>query len=215
MSFEREPVLGLGANGGASKDEQDAADLAGCRAGCEEAFASIYRRHGGKCLALARQVLRDDQMAEDAVQEAFLQFWKEVDTFDPRRCSAGSWLMMLTHRRAVDRVRSEQRRSRPVATTAEVDARIDVEQMYIDHMVAVAARDLLKLLPLRLREVVVLAYWGSCTMVEIAERTGTPVGTVKTRMRSALRGLRELTQSDEFQLAGYDVVGVSSQPAAR
>ncbi len=70
-------------------------------------------------------------------------------------------------------------------------------QLYVDHTVGQAARDLLQQLPSAQREAMVLAYWGALTMTEIAARTATPVGTVKTRIRSALRQLRVLTQQDD------------------
>ena len=94
----------------AVRDEQARDLVADCAAGDALALEALYRRHGGACLAHARRVVVDDHLAQDVVQEAFLDLWRHASRFDSQRSSARTWLLMLTHRRSVDRVRSEQRR---------------------------------------------------------------------------------------------------------
>lgn len=174
-----------------SRRDADAAAVAACADGDDTALEQLYDRYGSACLHHARSVLVDPQYAEDAVQEAFLELWRNAARFDPTQCSVRSWLLMLTHRRAVDRTRTEQRRQ-TCLLSAEHDV-ADDRRGPPEHAVAALAgehaRQALAVLPARKREVLVLAYWGGFTQREIAGLTRTPIGTVKTRMRSALQDL--------------------------
>ena len=176
------------------RDEQACDLVADCAAGDALALEALYRRHGGACLAHARRVVIDDHLAQDVVQEAFLELWRHASRFDGQRSSARTWLIMLTHRRSVDRVRSGERR-RTEELTPDRD-RADGRRGPQDHAIVAAlgdaARQALDALAPAKREVIVLAYWGGLTQNEIAQRTGTPLGTVKTRTAAAMRELRPL-----------------------
>ena len=168
----------------------DPATLARCAAGCGAALELLYERYASSCLAHARSVLRDAGHAEDAVQEAFLDLWRHAERYDSRHGSVRTWLLMLTHRRAVDRVRAEQRRR---ASALPADDRPDegppADERALDLVLGEQARAALADLTYVKREVLVLAYWGGRTQREIAVLTGAPLGTVKTRMHSALTDL--------------------------
>ncbi len=158
-------------------------------------FDELVVRHRPACLALAFGVLRDRHLAEDAVQEAMLDAWRLRDAFDAGRGSQQNWLLMLTHRRAVDRVRREHRQGLPLAT---VEARLPAQHSDAPAETAwqsARARALHNALP-RLsapqREVVVLAYFAGHSQSEIAELVGVPLGTVKSRTTAAMRLLRTL-----------------------
>jgi RNA polymerase sigma factor (sigma-70 family) len=159
----------------------------------ESALAELYDRFGRVAYGLALRILRDENLAEDAVQEGFLAAWRNADRFMPERAKASTWLLTLVHRRAVDLVRRENRRRaepltegiEPVpAESAEDDAWLRFERERVQ-----AA---LKLLPDQQREAIELAYYGGFSQSELAERLGQPVGTIKSRMFTGLARLREL-----------------------
>jgi RNA polymerase sigma-70 factor (ECF subfamily) len=137
-------------------------------------------------------VLRDEELAEDAVQEAFLTAWRTCARFVPERASARAWLLTLVHRRAVDLVRRQERRKaeplegapEPESPPADEDALLRLER---DRVVRALAQ-----LPDREREALELAYYGGFTQSELAERLGQPLGTIKSRMFSGLARLRDL-----------------------
>jgi RNA polymerase sigma factor (sigma-70 family) len=159
----------------------------------DSALAELYDRFGRVAYGLALRVLRDEKLAEDAVQEAFLSAWRNADRFMPERAKASTWLLTLVHRRAVDLVRREdRRRTEPLAeelepareSSAEEDAWLRFERERVQ-----AA---LRQLPDQQREALELAYYGGFSQSELAERLGQPVGTIKSRMFTGLARLREL-----------------------
>jgi RNA polymerase sigma factor (sigma-70 family) len=159
----------------------------------EAALAELYDRIGGVAYGLAFRVLRDESLAEDAVQEAFLTLWRSAAaTFVPERAKASTWLLTLVHRRAVDLVRREERRrveplegaAEPTVESAETDAWLRLERERVQ-----AA---LRRLPDQQREAIELAYYGGFSQSELAERLGQPLGTIKSRMFAGLSRLREL-----------------------
>ncbi len=159
----------------------------------QEALAELYDRFGRVAYGLALRVVRDEKLAEDAVQEGFLAAWRNADRFMPERAKAGTWLLTLVHRRAVDVVRREERRradplpdraESPPQDSAEDDAWLRFERERVQ-----AA---LRKLPDQQREALELAYYGGFTQSELAERLGQPVGTIKSRMFAGLARLREL-----------------------
>jgi RNA polymerase sigma-70 factor (ECF subfamily) len=158
-----------------------------------DALAELYDRFGRIAYGLALRVLRDDALAEDAVQEAFLQAWRSADTFMPERAKASTWLLTLVHRRAVDLVRREQRRrSEPLdeASDRAGDGPVD-EQAWLRYQ-RERVQAALRCLPDQQREALELAYYGGFSQSELAERLGQPIGTIKSRMSSGLGRLREL-----------------------
>lgn len=180
------------------RDARDAASIADCAAGDPTGLDDLYGRHGGACLALARQILGDAHYAEDTVQEVFLYLWRNASAFDGSRSSATAWLTMLTHHRAVDRVRYEQRRAASELGEKDdhPDDRPDPEVLAITALLGERAVNALALLTANKREALVLAYWGGYTQREIAVMTSTPLGTVKTRMRDALVQLHRFLADD-------------------
>jgi RNA polymerase sigma factor (sigma-70 family) len=157
------------------------------------ALAELYDRFGRVAYAVALRILRDEKLAEDAVQEGFLAAWRSADRFMPERGKASTWILTLVHRRAVDLVRREERRRADALSeemepgptdSAEDDAWLRFERERVQ-----AA---LKQLPDQQREALELAYYGGFTQSELAERLGQPVGTIKSRMFTGLARLREL-----------------------
>jgi RNA polymerase sigma-70 factor (ECF subfamily) len=158
----------------------------------ESALAELYDRFGRTAYGLALRVLRDQSLAEDAVQEAFLTVWRTAAQFVPERGKASTWILTLVHRRAVDAVRHEQRRrahpleraAEPAVDGVEEDAWLRLQRERVQLA--------LRRLPDAQREALELAYYGGLTQSELAERLGQPLGTIKSRMFSGLSRMREL-----------------------
>jgi len=166
----------------------------------ESALAELYDRFGGPAYTVARRILRDSTLAEDAVQEAFLAIWRGAGRFVPERARAASWIMTIVHRRAVDLVRREQRR-RSYGVPERLDDTDDlpaygVEASALEAVSLRLERERVQAALARLsdqqRETLELAYYGGFTQVELAERLGRPLGTIKSQMYAALANLRDL-----------------------
>lgn len=157
---------------------------------CEEsAFREFYARHANVALALAIRVLRDRALAEDAVQEAFLNAWRQAGSYRKQGAKPVTWLLTFVHRRAVDQVRRQQRHS---ADSVELDGLIEesVEDQALTGMPNGAwIRAGLDCLSAPHREVLELAYFAGLTQPEIAEHLQTPLGTIKSRTSTALQRL--------------------------
>ena len=165
----------------------------------EAALAELYDRLGSVAYGLARRILRDDALAEDAVQEGFLAVWRSAGRFVPERAKASTWVLTLVHRRAVDLVRREERRrTEPLEEPAgglEPSTEDAVWLRYERERVQKA----LRALPDQQREALELAYYGGFTQTELADRLGQPVGTIKSRMFTGLGRLRELLAEPEAE----------------
>src|SRR3954449_4033626 len=157
----------------------------------EQALAELYRRFGRLAYGLAFRILRDDALAQDAVQEAFLGAWRAAGRFTAERAKPSTWLLTLVHRRAVDLVRREERRrteplpeeAEPASVEAADEAELAARRQTI--------RKALRQLPPEQREAIELAYYGGYTQSELAERLGQPLGTIKSRMFAGLSRLRD------------------------
>jgi RNA polymerase sigma factor (sigma-70 family) len=163
--------------------------------GDQSALAALYDRVGRTAFGLALRVLRDDRLAEDAVQEAFLTVWRTAAAFSAERAKATTWILTLVHRRAVDLVRREQRRrTEPLADTegSEEAASPSAEDAAWLQFERERVQSALRKLPDTQREAIELAYYGGFTQSELAERLGEPLGTIKSRMFAGLARLREL-----------------------
>lgn len=169
--------------------------------GDEAALAELYDRVGGVAYGIAYRVLRDERLAEDAVQEGFLAVWRSAAAYRAERAAARTWIVTLVHRRAVDLVRREERRradpldlvprQEPAdpAGSAEDEAWLGFERERVQKA--------LRLLPDAQREAIELSYYGGYSQSELAERLGLPLGTIKSRMFAGLARLREVLDEAE------------------
>jgi RNA polymerase sigma-70 factor (ECF subfamily) len=161
-----------------------------------DALGELYQRHGTACYRLARQVTANAALAEDAVQEAFTGMWRNPAAYaSDRGSSVRSWLLGMTHHKAVDSVRretSQQRRRQAHAAQRVLDPPDTHDPAAITwrRMRAAEVRAAVSELPDAQREALVLAYFGGYTQSEIAEMISVPLGTVKTRTFAAMRRLR-------------------------
>ncbi len=158
------------------------------------ALAELYDRYGRLAYNLAYRILRDQALAEDAVQEAFLAVWRSAQRFLPERSKASTWILTLVHRRAVDLVRREERRRADTLDESYEAADRSTEETAWLRLERERVQAALRRLPDQQREALELAYYGGFTQSELAERLGQPLGTIKSRMFAGLARLRELLQ---------------------
>jgi RNA polymerase sigma factor (sigma-70 family) len=159
----------------------------------DQALAELYDRFGRVAYGLALRILRDEALAQDAVQEAFLAIWRSADRFLAERAKASTWILTLVHRRSVDLVRREdRRRGEPLESAVEPAAPETVEDEATLGFERRVVQEALSRLQPEQREALELGYYGGLTQSELAERLGLPLGTIKSRMFTGLSRLREL-----------------------
>ena len=169
----------------------------------QDALAALYDRFSPLLLAVTRRILGNGADAEEVVQEAFLQVWAQAGRYDPRRSSVPTWLVLIARSRAIDLLRSRGVRERAV-TAATAEARADESPegprsvWYEERRTRLAAA--LEGLPAEQRQVVQQAFFLGMSQREIAEATGLPLGTVKTRTLLAMRKLRESLREEKREL---------------
>ena len=174
-----------------------AVDLAGLLARIalqdQSAFAEFYAQTSRRVYGLARRVLIDPDLSEDTTQEVYLQVWNMAERFNPDAGSPMAWLMTLAHRRAVDRVRSEQSstdREAKYGAAMQVKDHDDVVDTVTQRLEAESVVRCLESLTETQQESVRLAYYGGLTYREVAEKLGVAVPTIKSRIRDGLIRLK-------------------------
>ncbi|MCR6490839.1 ECF RNA polymerase sigma factor SigK [Amycolatopsis sp. OK19-0408] len=168
--------------------------LARAALGDEQAFAALYDHLAGPIFGVVLQVLRSRAQAEEVTQEVLLEIWRKAATFDARRGRVQSWALTIAHRRAIDRVRSEQSAIDREVRAHRLDLRRpydDVTETTLDQFDRSRVRAALAALTELQRESILLAYFQGYTCREVSEKLGVAIGTVKTRMRDGLVRLRD------------------------
>ena len=167
--------------------------------GDDQAFATFYDRFAPGLFSMIFAILRDQKESEDVLQEAFIQMWKRTSTYDATRSSLFTWSVMIARHKAIDRLRSRQRQSRLAEAVAnepdDITASAPVERA--DQQLARSdererVRAALSQLGAAQREALDLAFFAGLSQTQISEKLGTPLGTVKARIRRGLMALREV-----------------------
>ena len=160
-----------------------------------DALEALYDRYGKVAYSLARRILADATLAQDVVQEVFLSLWRNAGRFDAGRGTVATYLLSMTHHRAVDAVRREENLRRWRTTDEVLEFAPDPGSGVEDEVEAserrAQVRAALAELPPAQREALALAYFGGYTQREVASLVGVPLGTVKTRMAAGMRKLKD------------------------
>lgn len=166
-------------------------------AGDPQALAQIFADYGRLVLGVSRRVLLDERMAEDVTQEVFTFLWEHPERYDPVSGSLRTWLGLLAHRRSVDRVRTEARRTRIETLIDPVDrTECEADQRLGREWICGRVRRALDALPEEQRQVLVLAYFEGHSYREVASDLAIPEGTAKSRIRLALRRMNAILRAD-------------------
>jgi RNA polymerase sigma-70 factor (ECF subfamily) len=159
------------------------------RAGDESAMATLYDRYSSIVYSVGLRVLGDTGAAEDVLQEVFIQLWRNPGVFDASRGNLGAWLAVIARNRAIDRVRKRRPETdiADIVVSVEPDITGDAERARAMEKVRAA----LGTMPAAQRSALEMAYFEGLTHFEIAAKTGEPLGTIKTRIRTGLLALRK------------------------
>jgi RNA polymerase sigma-70 factor (ECF subfamily) len=161
-------------------------------AGDRDAFARLYDILAGTVFGMIKRILRDHAMSEEVMQEVMLEVWRQAPRYDPDTGSAIAWILTMSHRRAVDRVRSEQSgRDRVSRIAVDERGHDSVVETVLQTAVAGLVRAALANLSDAQRQAIEMAYYDGLTQNEIAMRLDIPIGTVKTRIRDGMLRLRQ------------------------
>ncbi len=169
--------------------------------GNRDALAHLYDRYGRRIFALAARILNDPVSSEEVTQDVFLSVWRRGSSYSAAKGKFTTWLFSIAHNRTIDELRKRRRdRNRQ---NDDIDDHLHIESSEISPLENAVAqseyakvRDAMADLPPEQRQVVELSYFKGLTQAEIAAKTGQPLGTVKTRMRLALKKLRNALRSE-------------------
>jgi RNA polymerase sigma-70 factor (ECF subfamily) len=177
--------------------------MAAISRGDQDALGQLYDRHAATALGVAFRVVKDRGVAEEVVQDAFVAAWRRAASYEPARAEARTWLLSIVHNRAIDRTRglaaAGRRTELDLDQAAEARDESDVWREAWGRIQRAEIVAALAELPPEQREAIELAFFGGLTHVEVAERTGQPLGTIKGRMRLGLLKLRTVLRGREVE----------------
>ncbi len=170
----------------------------------QDALGELYDRYAGMLVALATRILGNNGEAEDVVQDVLLQVWHRAGTYNPNRSSVSTWLVLLTRSRAIDRLRSRKVSERTAAGAQAETSRTHTSPKGAEDVLSRERRERvsreLEALPVEQRQVLEMAFFDGQTQAEISQRTGIPLGTVKTRTLLAMKKLRAALREEIREL---------------
>jgi RNA polymerase sigma-70 factor (ECF subfamily) len=156
----------------------------------QAALAELYDRYACMLSSVLNRILRDTQVAEEILQDIFFQLWRNPSRFDPARGSLPGWLMVIARHRAISQLRRHNPAAGDELAEAAVVSTFNIESAAAQQQLLGRVRSALETLPAEQRAAIELAYFEGMSHSEIARHTGDPLGTVKTRLRSAVETLK-------------------------
>ncbi|MGB9070078.1 MAG: sigma-70 family RNA polymerase sigma factor [Candidatus Acidiferrales bacterium] len=156
----------------------------------QTALAALYDRYAGMLSSVLNRILRDTQAAEEILQDIFFQLWRNPSRFDAARGSLPGWLMVIARNRAISRLRHRNPAAGGELSEAAAVSTVNIETAAAQQQLIGRVKGALENLPAEQRAAIELAYFEGMSHSEIAQRTGDPLGTVKTRLRSAVESLK-------------------------
>ncbi|HTX42468.1 MAG TPA: sigma-70 family RNA polymerase sigma factor [Acidobacteriaceae bacterium] len=175
-------------------------------AGDENALSTLYDRYSGMLFAVLVRILKDTHAAEEVLQDLFLQLWRSAARFDAKRGSLPAWLMVIARNRAISRLRGRERLlvqdDDDGFSMENLPAAVNLEDEASRAELTRKVRAAMAALPEEQREAVELAYFEGMTQTEIAARTGSPLGTVKSRVRAAMQSLKQIFDDGTTRQSG-------------
>jgi len=173
---------------------EDAAAVARLAGGDEDALSVLYDRYSGMLMALVQRIVRDPADSEEIVQRVFMQAWKQADRYDPTRSSVSTWLVLIGRSRAIDLIRSRKVKDRTLEAVkqerkGQYTSNEGGERVWLQER-REKLQGAMDDLPPEQREILEMAFFRGMTQREIAETTGIPLGTVKTRSLLAMKKMR-------------------------
>ena len=157
----------------------------------EEALSALYDRYSGLVFSEAKRILRDTGAAEEILQDLFYQVWRTSARFDPAKGSLAGWLLVAARNRAISKLRRKSGISEELDENG-VTLSVDVELHAAQNLLLDKVKAVMGSLPENQREALECAYFEGMSHTEIAQKTGQPLGTVKTRIRSAMEALKKV-----------------------
>jgi RNA polymerase sigma-70 factor, ECF subfamily len=157
----------------------------------QDALSALYDRYSGLVFSEAKRILRDTGAAEEILQDLFYQVWRTSDRFDPAKGSLAGWLLVAARNRAISKLRRKNAATEELHENS-VSLGVDIESHAAQNLLIDKVRNVMKGLPENQRQALESAYFEGMSHTEIAEKTGEPLGTVKTRIRSAMEALKKV-----------------------
>lgn len=157
----------------------------------ETALSKLYDRYSGLVYSEAKRIVRDAGAAEEILQDLFYQVWRTAEQFDASRGSFCGWLLVAARNRAISRLRKKNYTGED-SEKNKVDLKTNLETSLLQSLLMQKVRSVMGSLPEGQREAVECAYFEGLTHAEIAEKTGQPLGTIKTRIRTAMDTLKQV-----------------------
>ena len=185
----------MSSESGAELRASDAALMDSIMQRDETALAALYDRYSGMLSSVLNRILRDTQAAEEILQDIFFQLWRNASQFDASRGSLPGWLTVIARNRAISRLRRHNPAAGEELQENNVSLPFNLESAVAQQELLGRVKGALETLPKEQRAAVELAYFEGLTHSEIAKRTGDPLGTVKTRLRTGLETLKRVLHS--------------------
>ncbi len=177
--------------GAAAERETDWSLLARIQKREELALSELYDRYSGLVYSEVKRILRDTGAAEEILQDLFHQVWRTAEKFDQARGSLAGWLLVAARNRAISKVRRKSGKTEELEENTVV-LKVDLETNMARNVLLDKVKKVIGSLPQSQREAVEFAYFEGMSHSEIAEKTGQPLGTIKTRIRSAMETMRKV-----------------------